>query len=87
MAMEKIHTHHGNFAEVTRKAVNSANRVRSKMFGKINPLTRVAIIREEADLLNEYADCLERIWNKEKEIMADPEKDQPYIKLEEREKK
>ncbi len=82
MAMEKIHTYHGNFAEVTRKAVNAANQVRSRMFGKINPQDRVGVIREQANLLMEYADCLEQIWDKEKEIQGTNEEKSPYIKIE-----
>jgi hypothetical protein len=81
MAFERIVTEHGNFAEVTRKAVNAANNIRSKMFGKIDPKVRVAVIREHAAELLEYANCLERIWNKEQRIQAGLDERKPYENL------
>ena len=81
MAFERIVTEHGNFAEVTRKAVNSANQIRSKMYGKIDPQMRVSIIREHANELLEYADCLERIWDKEQKIQSGEEERKPYENL------
>jgi hypothetical protein len=82
MAMEKIHTYHGNFAEVARKAQSAGTQIRQTVFGKINPQERVNMLRYYSGLLIEYADCLQKIWDKEKEIQNDSSLDKPYIKIE-----
>lgn len=68
MAFEKLVTDHGNFAEVARKAQNTANEIRSRMFGKISPPERIQVIRENVVKLIAYADALERIWETQKAI-------------------
>lgn len=68
MSFEKLVTDHGNFAEVARKAQNTANEIRSRMFGKISPLERIQVIRENVVKLIAYADALERIWETQKAI-------------------
>lgn len=82
MAFRKIVTHHGNFGAVGRKVQSSGNKLKQSMFGKINPQDRIDLIKGEAKLLIEYADCLQQIWDRQLAIDNGTVEDQPYIRLE-----